>query len=114
MVITNHTRGRVIADHAETADTSAKRRKGLLGRDKLAAGHALWIVPCESVHTFRMKFPIDIIYLDRRNIVRKVRPAVGPWRLSMCLFAHSVLELPAGVADESGTKVGDQLKMSAS
>ena len=56
----------------------------------------LWIVPCASVHTFFMKFPIDLVYIDRRKKVKKVRSRVGPWRLSACFSAHSILELPAG------------------
>ena len=52
--------------------------------------------PCESVHTFFMKFPIDLVYIDKQRKVRKVRHAVPAWRLSACLTAHSVLELPAG------------------
>ena len=56
-----------------------------------------------------MKFPIDLVYLDKRRKVQKVRHAVPAWRLSACLFAHSVLELPAGTARESGTVAGDEL-----
>jgi len=69
----------------------------------------LWIVPCESVHTFFMKFPIDLVYLDKGRTVRKVRHSVPPWRLSACLSAHSVLELPAGTAESTGTRAGDEL-----
>jgi hypothetical protein len=56
-----------------------------------------------------MKFPIDLVYLDRKRKVSKVRRAVPAWRLSLCLSAHSVLELPAGRAAETGTAVGDEL-----
>ena len=93
----------------DIADTSAKRRTGLLKRERLEPGEGLWIVPCESVHTFFMKFPIDLVYLDRNRKVRKVRNAVAPWRLSACLLAHSVIELPAGTAAETGTQPGDEL-----
>jgi len=93
----------------DVADTSEKRRTGLLKHERLEAGHGLWIVPCESVHTFFMKFPIDLIYVDKRRNVRKVRNAVPAWRLSACISAHSVVELPAGTAAETGTKVGDCL-----
>jgi uncharacterized membrane protein (UPF0127 family) len=95
----------------DLADTSATRRTGLLKHTSLAKGEGLWIVPCESVHTFFMKFPIDLVYIDRRHKVRKVRSAVPPWRLSACLPAHSVLELPAGTAQETGTQVGDELEL---
>ena len=105
----NQTRDTVLARAAEVADTSAKRRTGLLKHERLEPGEGLWIVPCESVHTFFMKFPIDLVYLDRRRKVRKVRSAVRPWRLSACLLAHSVIELPAGAVKQSGTQAGDEL-----
>jgi uncharacterized protein len=107
--VRNETRATVLAESAEVADTSAKRRTGLLKHTALEAGEGLWIVPCESVHTFFMKFPIDLVYLDKKRKVRKVRHAVGPWRLSACLPAHSVLELPAGMAAKTKTVPGDQL-----
>ena len=109
MLVRNETRNSILAELTDVADTSAKRRKGLLGRDSLPIGHALWIVPCESVHTYGMRFPIDVVYLDRKKRIRKLRRAMSPWRLSLCLFAHSVLELPAGTAARTSTTVGDQL-----
>jgi uncharacterized protein len=109
MLVRNETRDSVLAESADVADSSAKRQKGLLGRDSLPAGSGLWIVPCEGVHTCGMRFAIDVLYLDRKKRVRKVRRAMAPWRFSMCLLAHSVLELPAGVIQQTGTKPGDQL-----
>jgi uncharacterized protein len=107
IVIRNQTRKTVVADAAELADTSAKRRTGLLKHTGLAPGEGLWIVPCESVHTFFMKFAIDLVYLDKKLKVKKVRHAVPAWRMSACLSAHSVLELPAGTAAKTATQVGD-------
>jgi len=107
--VRNQTRSAVLGDAVEVADTSAKRRVGLLKHERLEPGTGLWIVPCESVHTFFMKFPIDLVYLDRKRKVRKVRNAVPAWRLSMCLTAHSILELPAGVIEKTGTLPGDEL-----
>lgn len=109
ILVRNKTRQTLLADRAEIADTSAKRRAGLLKHQSLAPGEGLWIAPCESVHTFFMKFPIDLIYLDKKLRVRKVRRAVPAWRLSACFTAHSILELPAGAAVESGTVAGDEL-----
>src|ERR1051326_6300569 len=103
------TRGSSLGNAVDVADTSAKRRVGLLKHKKLEPGTGLWILPCESVHTFFMKFPIDLVYLDKRRKVKKVRHAVPAWRLSACLTAHSVLELPAGTVKQSGTAVGDEL-----
>jgi uncharacterized membrane protein (UPF0127 family) len=108
--VRNVTRQTVLAQAADVADTSAKRRTGLLKHDRLATGEGLWIVPCESVHTFFMKFPIDLVYLDKRKKVRKVRHAVPAWRMSACLLAHSVLELPAGTAAATATAKGDELE----
>jgi uncharacterized membrane protein (UPF0127 family) len=93
------------------ADTSATRNVGLLKYKGLNPGEGLWIVPCQSVHTFFMKFPIDLVYLDKRRLVRKVRNAVPPWRISGCFWAHSVLELPAGIVAETETRPGDQLSI---
>ncbi len=111
MTAHNLTRQTVLSDKLEVAGSGATRRKGLLGRAGLEPGGGLWIVPCESVHTFFMRFPIDLVYLDRNNRVRKVQHAVGPWRLSACFTAHSVLELPAGAARESRTERGDVVEM---
>src|SRR5690242_9913395 len=107
--ISNLTRQTEVASCAEVADTAAKRNKGLLGRTGLPSGGGLWIVPCESVHTFFMKFAIDLVYIDRNKKVKKVRRRVGPWRLSACLSAHSILELPAGTVENTQTQRGDQL-----
>src|SRR5690242_20148947 len=107
--VRNQTRATILAKAADVANTSSTRRTGLLKHERLERGEGLWIIPCESVHTFFMKFPIDLVYLDRKKKVRKVRSAVPAWRLSICLTAHSILELPAGVIEESGTTVGDEL-----
>jgi len=108
----NLTRQTVLAQSVELADTSAKRRKGLLGRERLGPGEGLWIIPCESVHTIGMKFPIDIVYLDRKHRIKKIGYAVPAWRLSACLTAHSVLELASGTIRETETEPGDRLEFS--
>jgi len=109
----NVNRGTVLATRLELAHTGGSRRKGLLGRDRLEPGGGLWITPCESVHTFFMRFAIDLVYLDRKLRVRKVRPGVAPWRLSACFFARSVLELPAGTISDSRTECGDTVEIKA-
>jgi uncharacterized membrane protein (UPF0127 family) len=108
--VLNLTRGTILATRLEAARTSATRRKGLLGRDGLLSGEGLWIAPCESVHTFFMRFAIDLVYLDRKRQVKKVRSEVGPWKLSACWSAHSILELPAGTIVATGTERGDSLE----
>jgi uncharacterized membrane protein (UPF0127 family) len=108
--IRNRTRGTVLATAAEVAATSRQRRTGLLKHDALQPGQGLWIVPSEGVHTFGMRFSIDVVFLDRRKQVVKVRPQMPPGRISACLWAHSVLELPAGAIAATSTRVGDQLE----
>jgi uncharacterized membrane protein (UPF0127 family) len=97
----------------EVADNGPKRNKGLLGREGLCSGEGLWIIPCEAVHTFWMRFPIDLVYLDSKKQIRKLVSAVPPWRLSACLWARSVLELPPGTIQKTQTQRGDILEFSA-
>jgi uncharacterized membrane protein (UPF0127 family) len=108
--VINQTKGSVVADRADIADTSAKRRRGLLKHSKLDPGEGLWITPCEGIHTFGMKFPIDVVFLSRQKKVIKVRPNMVRRRLALSLRAHSVLELPVGVLEKTNTLAGDQLE----
>jgi uncharacterized protein len=108
---TNTTRGAMLADRADIADTSAKRRTGLLKHSGLAPGEGLWIVPCEGVHTFFMKFPIDVVFLNKQRKILKICHNMGRRRVALSFRAHSVLELPAGRLAETGTQAGDQLEL---
>ena len=107
----NRTRGVALATSADVADTSEKRREGLLKKTGLPEGGGLWISPCEAVHCFFMKFTIDVLFLTKDKRVAKARPSLKPWRLSGCLSAHSTLELPEGVIAATGTQKGDQLEI---
>ena len=107
--VSNLTRQTILAARVEVADHGAKRSKGLLGRACLMPGEGLWIVPCEAVHTFCMRFAIDLVYIDRHKRVMKVRSDVMPWRMSACLSAYSVIELAAGTVRETRTQAGDLL-----
>lgn len=107
--ISNLTRHTELASRTTVADSGATRRKGLLGRIGLETGEALWIVPCEAVHTFRMRFALDLVFVDRKLRVRKVKSNVSPWRIAACLSAHSVIELPAGAIFRTQTQPGDRL-----
>ncbi len=108
--VTNVTRHTELGDRIEVAGNGQSRRKGLLGREGLASGEGLWIVPCEAVHTFWMRFPIDLVYIDRKRRIVKTRNSVPAWRLSAALTAHSVLELPAGTIRETHSARGDTLE----
>jgi uncharacterized membrane protein (UPF0127 family) len=109
--VRNQTRGTVLADRADIADNAAARNRGLLKRTGLEVGEGLWIVPCEGVHTIGMKFPIDVVFLNRKKKVVKIRRAMPKWRIAVCLRGHSVLELPAGMCETAQTVAGDQLEL---
>jgi len=108
--VRNQTRNTVLGDRIGIADTSAKRKTGLLKHAQLEPGEGLWIAPCEAVHTFMMKFPIDVVFLNRKRKILKVRPNMVRSRIAISFLAHSVLELPAGTLDHTGTEAGDQLE----
>jgi uncharacterized membrane protein (UPF0127 family) len=110
VAILNVTRNTQIASRAEIAGSGMKRSKGLLGRKGLQRGEGMWIVPCEAVHTFFMQFALDLIYLDKKNRIRKLRSNVSPWRVSACLSAHSIIELPVGAIRDSQSQTGDIVK----
>ena len=103
----------MLATTLEVADHSGNRRRGLLGRHHLESGGGLWIVPCEAIHTFGMRFPIDLVYLDRHLRVVKVCSNLPPRRLSACLSARSVLELASGTVQATSTQPGDAISFSA-
>jgi uncharacterized membrane protein (UPF0127 family) len=111
VAVRNLTRDSQVGSRVEVAGSNVKRSKGLLGRNGLGPGEGMWIIPCEAIHTFFMRFPIDLIYLDKKLRVKKVRSSVKAWRVSACLRAHSVLELPAGTIRETQTQPGDVFEL---
>lgn len=107
----NRTRETLLADRAGAPATSRERRTGLLRHTSLAPGEGLWIAPCEAIHTVGMKFAIDVLFLNKKRKVLKIKKNMQRWRMAACLRAHSVLELPAGMADRTNTSIGDQLEI---
>ena len=112
--IVNTTRDRTLADNAELARSFWARGRGLMGRAALPEGYALIIYPESSIHTFFMRLPIDVLFVDRDDRVIDLRQAmppnrpfagVTPWR------GRYVIEMPAGVIATTGTLVGDQLRL---
>lgn len=101
---------KTIVPKLEVASALWPRMKGLLGRDQLAPDQALWIHRCNSIHTFFMRFPIDLIFVDRHLVVRKTVKQVPPWRIVLPVWrASSVIELSAGFLDNNPISVGEQL-----
>jgi uncharacterized protein len=105
--------GEIVCDRCEIADTVPTRMRGLLGRTGMDPGHGLLIKPTNSVHMFFMRFPIDVVFLDRELVVRKVVEALAPWRLAGCRGAKAALELPAGEAARRGVTAGERLVLEA-
>jgi uncharacterized membrane protein (UPF0127 family) len=100
--------GRALGQSLEVMRTSNawERGRGLLGRKPLEMGQGLWISPCNSVHGFGMGYALDLVYLDKGLRVLKPVADFRPWRLSWCLGASSVLELPAGSINDFGIQSG--------
>ena len=108
----NSTKNQELVSRLAIADNLFARMKGLLGRSALAEGEGLMIVPCKGIHTFGMKFPIDAVFLDSRNIVIAIRKGLVSNRLTRIYpKAASVLELPAGTIEATATKIGDEIKV---
>jgi uncharacterized protein len=112
-VVLNRTRGTTLASRVDLADTPKSRRIGLLRHDSLDLGAGLWIYPTQAIHTFGMRFPIDVAFLDRRLRVKRIYHHLRPFRLTRFVCgAQSVLELPSGSLASTGTTVGDELQIS--
>ena len=102
-----------MADKVRLADTPRARRVGLLEVAALEPGEGLWIRPSQAIHTFWMRFPIDVLFLDRRLRVKRVYHRLPPFRLTRLVWgARSVLELAPGVLANTRTEVGDELQFS--
>ena len=107
MVARNVSVNKVLADRVGVADTRATRAVGLLSRSGLEPGEALWIVPSRGVHTWGMRFAIDVVALDQAGTVIDCVSNLKPWRLRLPRRGTAgVLELPAGTLAASGTAVG--------
>ena len=111
MQIKNLTKNTILAEQVRVADTFFSRLKGLLGSSGLPAGAALVIRPCNSVHTFGMRYPIDVIFVDAAHRVVKTVAAMGPGRMAACRAGRYTVELPAGTMAKDGTAAGDLLAL---
>jgi uncharacterized membrane protein (UPF0127 family) len=99
----------VVCERCAVADRMLARMRGLLGHKDFPAGDGILLRPCPSVHTLFMRFPIDVVFLDREGEVLKIVENLKPWRTAGARRAHSALELPAGEAARVGVAVGDRL-----
>jgi uncharacterized membrane protein (UPF0127 family) len=110
VIVRNSQRESLLGEAIEVADTSVRKVKGLLGRECLEDGQGLLFKGCSSLHTFFMRFPIDIVFLDRSCKVLKLARDVKPFKLVAAPWrAYYALELPAGAITRSETRLGDRL-----
>ncbi len=108
----NKTRKIIILDEAEIADSFLMRLKGLLGRRGLMPRRGIIIMPCRSVHTLGMLFPIDLAFVDGNQRICRLIAALKPNRISpLVQEACCVIEAPAGTFRLGGTKVGDEISI---
>lgn len=113
MPVINATRKTWLATKVRKADSFLTRLVGLLKRKNLGPEEALWLMPSKGIHTVGMKFPIDVVFLNRGNTVVGLVQGMAPCRLSSIHFtSYSVLELPTGTIRKSRTEVGDQFEIS--
>lgn len=113
----NRSRNAYLATQVAVADTHWTRLRGLMGTSvaSFRSGQGLWIVPCHGVHTFAMRFPIDVVYLDRAKKVLHLEKSLQPWRIApVRRKAASVLELPSDTLTATGTAIGDELEIALS
>jgi uncharacterized protein len=112
-LVQNVTRDVIVAQDAEIADSLWGRFRGLMLRSpaSFGPGSGLLIDPCSSIHMFFMRFPIDVLYVDREDRVVRVQHRIKPWRVGPLHTkgARYVVELPAGTIERTGTQVGDSI-----
>ena len=112
--VLNCSRRQYLATRLAVADTHLSRLCGLIGKSRqdFRDGAGLWIVPCRGVHTLGMRFPIDVVYLSRENVVLHLEQSLRPWRFApVRLDVESVLELPENTLEATGTTIGDELEI---
>lgn len=110
MAVINLASNQVIADNVKIADSFWPRFKGLMGIKSISEDFALHLIPCTSIHTFFMKFPIDVLYLDQKNNIVGMEENLQPGKIGKKFsHAHSVIELHAGKVAQTGMTVGQTL-----
>jgi uncharacterized protein len=105
--------GRVVCEQVLVAARPLRRMRGLLGRADLPAGEGILLRPASSVHTFFMRFAIDVVFLDRDGVVLGVEAGLAPWRVAGRRGSKAVVELAAGESARRGIAVGDRLALQA-
>ena len=112
MKLVNLSNEQVIVNQLKEAYHFFNRLRGLMFTDKLDSGTGLHLKPCRSIHTFFMNYPIDVLYMNEQNIIVAIEESVEPGKVGkLYADASSVVELPAGTVQETGTMVGHSLSI---
>ena len=112
--LVNERLGVTLATRVSGAFDSRSRRRGLLGREAMSSGTALAIAPCGAIHTFFMRFPIDVVFANRDGVVLKVCRNVRPWRIAFAWGAFAAIEFAAGESVHwTATAAGDRLRLAS-
>jgi len=105
----NERTNQTVATQVEIAATRRARNRGLLGRDHLDEAAAMLLAPCTSVHTVGMRFPIDVVFVDRQGYAVKVVRNLRPWRIALAIGGSAVIEMAAGSLRWGQVVPGDRL-----
>lgn len=112
MKAVNTSKAMVIASDVKEAVGFVSRFLGLMGRDRLEKDEGLWMARCRAIHTFWMRFPIDVVFVDRDFIVTRAVKGLRPFRpMVACWHAEGVLELPEGAIERGRIQIGDRLEI---
>lgn len=109
----NQRSGVTVAATVVTAFDSASRRRGLLGLAAMPAGQAMIIAPSSAIHTWSMRFAIDVAFITKTGRIVKIRSNVPPRRIAASFGAFAVIELASGTLEASGTTTGDTVSLVA-
>jgi uncharacterized membrane protein (UPF0127 family) len=109
--VTVRVHDRVVCERCLVADRPWARMRGLLGRSSLPRGEAILLRPAASIHTFFMRFPIDVVFVDENSRVIRIAHRLEPWRTAAKRSAAAVLELAAGECERRGLHEGDELQL---
>ena len=99
-----------ISNKSRQTSTVFERMRGLLGSLTIGVGECLWITRCNSVHTFFMRYPIDVVFINAHGVVVKVCSHLAPWRMQLCFSAAAALEFRAGETARLGIFSGSHLE----
>lgn len=111
MKVVNTTKKTTLCTNCKVANNFISRFIGLMGKKNLPEGNGLLITPCNSIHMFFMNMPLDIIFIDKNNMIVHLLENIKPWSLSGIMHGScSAIELPSGTIKKTSSSVGDRLQ----